>query len=132
VGEHDLPSGGAYPDHYPLTVTVVVDDGSEAACRTIEITDEAATTIPGQYGDAPIVKYRVFPPEKILGVLWRNPVGNPRWLAVNDHRCARTPGTPSASDAPCVPDGVPTTPPSGTQDLPVDPLVPSWVRRQEP
>jgi len=132
VGEHDLPSGGAYPGQYPLTVDVVVDDGDEAVCRTLEITDEAATTIPGQYGDAPVVKYRVFTPEKILGVLWRNPAENPYWLAINDHPCAATPNALSVYDADCVPEDISTTPPGGTGDVPSDPGGPPENRNGPP
>jgi len=97
VGENDF-------DYDPnLQVDVIVAAGGEAVCRTVDITRENATTIPGQYGDNPIVKYSVSGGEKILGVVGRTPSGYlfPCQVHVNDHPCTQTPNTPSVEDADC-------------------------------
>lgn len=86
-------------------VIVETDDGTD--CRLVEFTEEAATTIPGQYGDAPLVKYAPDDGGKILAVLEysRNEGGRfdrPSCLVVNDHRCAQTPNTADLYEADCV------------------------------
>lgn len=116
VGERDLPGHEAYSEDYPehLSVTVIVDHEGEAVCHTVPVVDELVTTIPGQYGDSPVIKYRAVGTDAILGVLWLSPAGAPRWLARNDHRCAQTPSRPSVYDADCVPESIPTAPPNST------------------
>jgi hypothetical protein len=102
VGEKDL----RYDP--PTTAKVVVASDGEPVCRLVEFTEETATTVPGQYGDAPLVKFTVGSDEKVLGVISYNypyegdgRFSRPRCLMVNDHRCANSPGTPDPFDAPC-------------------------------
>jgi hypothetical protein len=44
------------------------------------------------------------------------PAGGPLWLSVNEHACALAPSRPSVFAADCVPEGVPTEPPSGARE----------------
>jgi len=92
----------------PLRAEVIVADGQELECRPVYINEENATTIPGKYGDSPLVKYQVSGGEKILGVVGLSPSGTPNGadFVVNTNRCAQTPNTPSVYDADCVPNGV--------------------------
>jgi hypothetical protein len=89
VSEEDLDFGP------PLTANVVVATDGGTECRTVTIEEESATTIPGQYGDTPIVKYQVSGGEKILGVIGNSPSGNPlvSETVKNEHRCTKTPNT---------------------------------------
>lgn len=115
VTENDLEFRDANGERYdglndepPLVVYVVVADGDDAVCRTVEITHENATTIPGQYGDTPIVKYAVSGGEKILGVIGASPSRNPLDCEVieNDHRCTQSwkPKAPKFEEADCYAD----------------------------
>lgn len=109
-GERFDEKEGGEEDHCPLTVTVVITDGRNGAtCVTQEITEENATRIPGQYGDRPVIKYRAPRGEKILAVIGNSPPGNPIKCEEfkNGHRCADTPNTPDAEDAPCWDDRYP-------------------------
>lgn len=103
VSERDLNCDGQDPDDCPLTVDVVVASGGEAICRSVTITPEKATTIPGQHGETPIIKYSVSGGEKILGVIGNSSKGNPLASETiqNTHRCTQTPHTPSFEDADC-------------------------------
>jgi len=85
VDEADLALEG-------LTATVVVADDGDAVDREVEITEDQSTTIPGQYGDAPILKYQASSGKKVLGVIGNTTNGTPLECetAVNDHRCAET------------------------------------------
>lgn len=93
----------------PLYVEVIVESNGEAVCREVEFTEEKKTTIPGQYGDSPIVKFRAGGGEKILAVIKTafNPDGDGgarkvRFCYVeNDHRCANTPNVADWRDADC-------------------------------
>lgn len=53
----------------PTVVHAIVAAGLEAECVPVEFTPEAATTVPAQYGDAPVVKFSVPRWQKIVGVL---------------------------------------------------------------
>lgn len=85
----------------PLVVDVVLTDGEEAYAKPVAVTPESTTTVPGQYGGRPIVRYRASADEKILGIIGNSPPREPLETAtiVNTNRCARTPGTPSIEDA---------------------------------
>jgi hypothetical protein len=96
-------------DYTPPTVAHVIveteDGGTD--CRVVEFTEDTATTVPGQFGDAPLVKYTVDDGEKVLAVLQysRNNGGRfdkPSCLIVNQHRCAQTPNTADLYEADCV------------------------------
>ena len=107
----------------PLVVNVIVADDDEAVCRPVEITEQNATTIPGQHGDSPLIKYSVAGGEKILGIIGASPTGNPLdcEFIENTHRCAQTPNTPSVYDADCYTDrsecsGTVDGPASGSAD----------------
>lgn len=98
------------PDTYdPPTVAHVIVERSDGTldCRLQEFTAETTTTIPGQYGDAPVLKYAPPSSEKVLGVIIYNySSSEDRFhrnspLTLNPNRCADTPRTPDASDAPC-------------------------------
>jgi len=98
-----------YPNNEcPLRAKVIVADGPGLDCRHVYIDEENATTIPGKYGDSPLIKFQVSSGEKILGVVGLSPSGNPNEadFIPNTNRCAQTPNTPSVYDADCVPDGV--------------------------
>jgi len=98
------------PDIYdPPTVAHVVvetDDGT-LDCRLQEFTPETTTTIPGQYGDAPVLKYAPPSGEKVLGVVIYNYASSTdRFernspLTLNPNRCANTPETPDPTEASC-------------------------------
>lgn len=92
-------------DQCPLIVAVIVASGNDVECRPVEMTEENATTIPGQYGNRPLVRYRASGGEKILGIMGLSPSRNPlcSTLIENDNRCAETPNTPSIDEADCVP-----------------------------
>lgn len=97
------------PDPAVAHVIVATADGG-TDCRVVDFTEENATTIPGQYGDAPVVKYVAGADEKILGVIkysYVNETGEERFikpscLMVNDHTCSQTPNTPDVYSAECV------------------------------
>lgn len=88
-------------DKYPQIVDVIVADGDDVECRCVELTEETVTTIPGKYGDTPLVKYRVSDGEKILAIIKNSPSRIPLDcnLRVNDHRCAEN--APSYTEADC-------------------------------
>ena len=94
--------------HPPTVAHVIVStaDG-DLECRMQEFTPETTTTIPGRYGDAPVLKYAPPSGEKVLGVIIYNySDSTDRFernspLTPNPHRCANTPGTPDPTDAPC-------------------------------
>ena len=98
--------------HYdpPTVADVIVEtEDGELDCRRQYFTPETTTTIPGQFGDSPVLKYDVSEGEKILGVIIYNysadyeginpEIAHPLW--VNPNQCASTPGTPNPMDAPC-------------------------------
>lgn len=93
----------------PPTVAKVIVETShgDLDCRTVEFTPETTTTIPGRYGDAPVLKYPAATGEKVLGVIIYNYTDDEdRFsrrspLRVNPNRCANTPGTPDPTDADC-------------------------------
>jgi hypothetical protein len=102
VGANDI----AYDPPAVARVVVALPDGS-TDCRDVEITADNTTSIPGQYGDAPVRKIMVNDGEKMLGVIFYNyrsvdRFSSPSCIHTNDHRCASTPGTPSLEDADCV------------------------------
>lgn len=90
----------------PAVAHVVVATGDEMDCHVVEFTEDAATTIPGQFGDAPVVKYA--PDDgKILGVIKYNYNGENRFakpscLLVNENQCANTPNAPDVYESDCV------------------------------
>jgi hypothetical protein len=106
LGEGDIG------DDPPNTAVVIVESNGEAVCRTVEFTEANATTIPGQFGDSPVVKYAPGGDEKILGVVEIDSgTGEPVWcVTVNENNCASTPNTPDVWDAPCIPDDHPACP----------------------
>lgn len=87
-------------------VIVATADGT-LECRLQEFTPETTTTIPGRYGDAPVLKYAPPSGEKVLGVIIYNysdtadRFERTSPLTLNPHRCANTPGTPDPTKAPC-------------------------------
>lgn len=93
----------------PPTVAHVIVETSDGTltCRQQEFTPETTTTIPGQYGDAPVLKYAPPSGEKVLGVIIYNySSSSDRFernspLALNPNRCATTPSTADPTDAPC-------------------------------
>jgi hypothetical protein len=116
VTEADIDAGGT--NDPPAVAHVIVAANGEAVCRPVEFTAENATTIPGQFGDSPVVKYSVGSGEKILGVLEYNYTSDPDsqfddpvWCVnANQNNCASTPQTPNLLDAPCIPDDHPICP----------------------
>ena len=96
--------GEGNEDLCPLTVNVIITDGRDGVtCVTQEITEENATTIPGQYEDRPVIKYRAPRGEKILAVIGNTQHRVPLECEefTNDHRCTQTPHTPDPSEADC-------------------------------
>lgn len=103
VGEADI--------HYdPPTVGDIIVETTDGSldCRRQYFTPETTTTIPGQFGDAPVLKYEISSGEKILGVIIYNYATDdgintdiPHPLMVNPNQCASTPGTPNPTDAEC-------------------------------
>lgn len=96
-------------DYSPPTVAHVIVETADGGtdCRLVEFTEETATTVAGQYGEAPLVKYTVEEGEKVLAVLQysRSPEGRfdkPSCLIVNTHRCAQTPDTADLYASDCV------------------------------
>lgn len=92
----------------PAVAHVIHTDGETTACKLVEFTPETATTIPGQYGDAPVIKVEAPPGEKILAVIEYNmPLAGdgrfsrPRCASYNDHQCAHTPNIPDIREADC-------------------------------
>ena len=115
AGEKDFkcqdPDGESYVrpknpnNECPLVVDVVVATGSGIDCRPVEFVDEAATRIPGQFDDRPVIKYSVSGGEKILGIIGLSPSRTPLCsdLRVNTNKCTQTPNTPSIFDSDCMP-----------------------------
>jgi hypothetical protein len=96
----------------PTPAQVIVEENGAAVCHEVEFTTENTTTIPGKFGDAPVLKYAPGGDEKILGVIEiDHGNGEPVWcVTVNGNNCADTPNTPDVHDAPCVPDDHPVCP----------------------
>lgn len=94
----------------PTVAKVIVESNGEAVCRTVEFTTANATTMPGKFGDSPVVKYAPGGDDKILGVVEIDyGTDEPVWcVTVNENTCATTPGTPTVWDADCVPADHPT------------------------
>lgn len=86
----------------PLIAKIVYEDGDGAACETVEFTEETTTTIPGQYGDNPVLKYDG--DGKILAVIKYNHWDVARCYVENDNRCANTPNVADWRDADCYQD----------------------------
>jgi len=87
----------------PVFVKVIVeDDDGNVVCRKQEFSDETATTIPGQHGDKPVVKFDGGG-DKILAVIKYNdkeePV--PFCYVENTNQCAQTPNVADWRDADC-------------------------------
>jgi len=104
VGEQDLDFEKTEGNRYggdavrpPLVVDVVLADESEVHAEQVEITSEVATTMPGQHGGRPVVRFRARDGKRILGVIGNSPSREPLKTAtiVNTNRCARIPGMPS-------------------------------------
>lgn len=103
----------------PIEALVIVESNGEAVCRTVKFSEADATTIPGQFGDSPVVKYAPGGDDKILGAVEIN-YGDPSddgegfepagCVRVNENNCADTPDTPDVWDAKCIPDGHPVCP----------------------
>lgn len=85
----------------PLVVDVVVADDDGVSHEPVEVTPESTTTIPGQYGGNPVLRYRARADERILGIIGNSPSREPLRTAtvVNTNRCARVPGMPSIEDS---------------------------------
>jgi len=85
----------------PLVVDVVLADGDGVSYEPVEVTPESTTTIPGQYGGNPVLRYRARTDERILGIIGNSPSRGPLRTAtvVNTNRCARVPGLPTIEDS---------------------------------
>jgi len=105
---YDDPHLDAPKNQCPLAVAVVINDGDGTDCVTVETGPNDVETIPGQYGDRPLVKYQAPDGEKILGIVGLSPSRNPldSQLIPNDHRCTQTPNTPSFESSSCYKDAV--------------------------
>lgn len=110
VAETDIDLGG--PNAPPPVAHVIVASNGDVTCEPVEFTAANVTTIPGQFGDSPVVKYDVGSGQKILGVIEYNynpddPFADPTWCVfVNENTCATTPNTPDVFSAPCLPDSI--------------------------
>lgn len=91
-----------------MTDVIVETTDGNLECRRQYFTPETTTRIPGQFGDASVLKYEISSGEKVLGVVVYNysddgginsDIDHP--LMVNPNRCANTPGTPDPTDATC-------------------------------
>ena len=103
VGGEDLNWEENYSERSePLFVNVVVEKDGEAECEKVEFTGETATTIPGQYGEYPVVKFDGG--DKILAVLKYNHNDYAICYVENPNQCAQTPNTPDWQDADCYED----------------------------
>lgn len=103
VGGEDLNWKENYTERTkPLFVNVVVERDGEAECERVEFTEETATTIPGQYGDYPVVKFDGG--DKILAVIKYNHNSYAICYVENPNQCAQTPNTPDWRDADCYED----------------------------
>lgn len=94
----------------PAVADVIVQTAADTLeCRRQFFTPETTTTIPGQFGDDPVLKYEIADGEKILGVIvynYKKSNGgiNPNIehpLFVNPNNCASTPDALDPEDAPC-------------------------------
>ena len=89
----------------PLSVTVVVETSEgEAECRTVEVTEESTTTVPGQYGDAPIVQFSPDDGETVLAVISYNHNDVAHCYFENANGCAQGPNVANWRDAECAED----------------------------
>lgn len=90
----------------PAVAHVVVAADGETDCRPVEVTEGAATRMPDQYGDAPVITYSAGSGEKILGVIEYNyredRFSEPACLLANDDPCATAGDAPDLRDASCV------------------------------
>ncbi|SDR04832.1 family 10 glycosylhydrolase [Natronobacterium texcoconense] len=102
VSEDDV----ATADDEAPTAHVIVESDGEAVCETVAITEENTTTIPGQFGDAPVVTYTA--DGKILGVAASLSSGEV--VVENENNCATTPNTPDVLEADCLPEGAAVDP----------------------
>lgn len=91
---------------------VIVSLGDDVKCVEVEFTEANATTIPGKFGDSPVVKYAPGGDYKVLGVIEVDRTTNEGvWcVTVNENNCATKSNTPDVHDADCVPDGHPVCP----------------------
>ena len=103
VGDDDLDYD-SYGRDEPLFVNVVIETNGGVECVKVEFTEETATTIPGQYGDSPLVKFSVGDDEKILAVVKYNHNDNAICYVENEHRCANTPNVADWREADCYAD----------------------------
>lgn len=101
VADSDLEFGVGAGD--PLFVNVVVERDGEAVCEKVEFTKDTATTIPGQYGDRPVVKFDGGG-DKILAVIKYNQNQFALCYTENENRCAHTPNTVDWREADCYDD----------------------------
>jgi|GEM_PF-1208917 len=93
----------------PAVARVIVAVDGEAVCRTVEVTEAAATTMPARYGQSPVIRYPAGDGESILGVVGynyrENRFSEPICVMLNPQACGGEDG-PSAADADCVQAGV--------------------------
>ena len=101
IDEEDLDYK-KYDRDEPLFVKVVVERDGDVECETVEFTEETTTTIPGQYGDYPLVKFDGG--DKILAVIKYNHNDYANCYIENENRCAQTPNVPDWRDADCFED----------------------------
>ncbi len=101
VSPSDLEFGTDGQD--PLFVNVVVERDGDAVCEKVEFTEDTATTIPGQYGDSPVVKFDGGG-DKILAVIKYNQNQFAICYVENENRCAHTPNVVDWLDSDCYDD----------------------------
>ena len=103
VDEYDMNWRENAPDReHPPMVKVVVERDGEAVCETV-LFDDNDETVPGQFGDQPLVKFDGGG-DKILAVIKYNQRQNAICYTENEHRCANTPNTVDWRDADCADD----------------------------
>lgn len=103
VSEYDMQWRENDPDRdHPPMVKVVVERDDEAVCETV-LFDDNAETVPGQYGDQPLVKFDG-EGDEILAVIKYNKNQNAICYTENDHRCANTPNRVDWRAAACADD----------------------------
>jgi hypothetical protein len=108
VSEQDVAFERAEGDRYggenvrpPLVVDVGLTDGDDVYHDPVEVTPASTTTVPGQHGGRPVLRYRARADERILGVIGNSPSREPLAAAtiVNTNPCARVPGMPSIEES---------------------------------
>lgn len=103
VDEYDMNWRENDPDRtHPPMVKVVVERNGEAVCETV-LFDDNDETVPGQFGDRPLVKFDG-EGDDILAVIKYNANQNAICYSENGHRCANTPNTVDWRDASCADD----------------------------